>query len=721
MNPFKARKFKTLQGRKPVFTLSFRQRKNILHLLQHINQRGQNTRPDNTDDANNTLIDVAPTSQYNYSSDQMSLASKQCIELCSSADKLDVDDNDSFSHFQSNVSSVNVTDDDTIVEINPSHVFQETLALSFIQGNLTHTQGNLILKALRTLPSFTYLPKDTRTLLHTPRGGAVVREINPGEYLHVGFEKSLIRILQKTPPHLIPNVLEVDWSTDGARLNNSGNIQIWPIQCSIANIATSKPEVVGVYKGPKKPDNIDLFLKEFIDDVLQVIDRGGVSFLQKQFSVVLRAFIADAPARSWLLNHFGHTSSNPCSKCRVIGTSCDGQMVFVGTNHRLRTDDEYSRLDDEDHHKGPSPLSRLPMGMVSQVPIEYMHLICIGTAKKLLTAWIIGKYGKKMKFSGRNQNLISKRLEHIARYCPRNFSRKPRPLTDYKDYKATEGRQFTLYTGPVVLQGIMEKQGYLHYLLFHAAIRALCHSSPSSSILHFAQLALEKFVENCPHFYKHTFLSYNVHALLHLVKDVERLGPLDSFSAFPYENNMIFFRKYYRKPHRPLQQFAYRQAEKEKREELKPLTDADRIKLFDRHNEGPLPVGFSLHGSQYKRLQTTTMFLGINSLGDKCCILNDLSVCIIRNIFVNHNSYFLVINKFEIVEDFYDVGIPSSSIGIYKCFALCTDLSVVSFNDVKAKCYLMPCWTVDNDEGSDSSIIEGDEPIIGKYIVSVLL
>ncbi|EFN62205.1 hypothetical protein EAG_00167, partial [Camponotus floridanus] len=98
----------------------------------------------------------------------------------------------------------------------------------------------------------------------------------------------------------------------------------------------------------------------------------------------------DAPARSWILNHFGHTSSNPCSKCRIVGIRCEDQIVFMGINHCLRTNDEYSKLDDEDHHKGPTPLSRLPMGLVSQVPFEYMHLICLGVVKKLLNAWITG-------------------------------------------------------------------------------------------------------------------------------------------------------------------------------------------------------------------------------------------------------------------------------------------------------------------------------------------
>lgn len=271
----------------------------------------------------------------------------------------------------------------------------------------------------------------------------------------------LLLRFKKKPPNLIPSVLEVHWSTDGATLNKSGYMQMWPIQCSITNIAHSKPEIVGVYKGPKKSNNINIFLNEFIDDVLQVINNGGVSFLEKLIPVTLRAFIADAPARSCILNHFSHTSSNPCSKCKVLSIRCNNQMVFMDTNHGLRTDEEYVQLSDEDHHKGPSPLARLPIGLVSQVPVEYMHLVCIGVAKKLLTAWVTGKYGKKMKLSGRNQDIISKRLVHIAQYCPREFARKPRLLAEYKDYKATEGRQFLLYTGPVALQGIMEKQALL--------------------------------------------------------------------------------------------------------------------------------------------------------------------------------------------------------------------------------------------------------------------
>lgn len=172
-----------------------------------------------------------------------------------------------------------------------------------------------------------------------------------------------------------------------------------------------------------------------------------------------------------------------------------------------------------------------------------MHLICIDVAKKLLAAWVAGRYGKKIKLSSQNQNRVSKRLQQIARYCPREFARKPRPLSKYKDYKATEGRQFILYTASIALQGILDKQGFKHFLLFHAAIRALCYPKISSTLMKFAKLAIRKFVETCPRFYKMTFNSYNIHALMHLTEDSERLSPLDSFSAFPYKNNMSFFSK----------------------------------------------------------------------------------------------------------------------------------------------------------------------------------
>lgn len=116
---------------------------------------------------------------------------------------------------------------------------------------------------------------------------------------------------------------------------------------------------------------------------------------------------------------------------------------------------------DEDHHKdGLSPLSMLPMGMVSQVPFEYMHFVCLGVMKKLLSAWVHGKYSRVTKLSARSINIISRKLNILTAYCPSDFARRLhvlRSLVACSKYKATEFRQFLLYVGPVVTYGILDQ------------------------------------------------------------------------------------------------------------------------------------------------------------------------------------------------------------------------------------------------------------------------
>ena len=47
---------------------------------------------------------------------------------------------------------------------------------------------------------------------------------------------------------------------------------------------------------------------------------------------------------------------------------------------------------------------------------------------------------------------------------------------------------------------------------------------------------------------------YSVHGLIHIAEDVKRFGPLDSYSAFPFENYLGHLKQLLRKPQSPLQQ-----------------------------------------------------------------------------------------------------------------------------------------------------------------------
>jgi len=228
---------------------------------------------------------------------------------------------------------------------------------------------------------------------------------------------------------------------------------------------------------------------------------NGILFNGNKITIRSRCFITDAPARAFILNHRGHISRKPCSKCKIVGVRCEGRYTFGGINYPFRTDEEYIRCIDEDHHKdSKSPLSMLPIGMVSQIPFEYMYLVCLRIIKKLLSAWICGKYTRLSKLSAKSIAIISERLESLKTYCPSEFARHPRAIHVFSKYKTTEFRQFLLYTSPVVTHGILNQQVYTHFLFLHIAInlhiaiRILVSSSPSKAYLHFAELALQKFV-----------------------------------------------------------------------------------------------------------------------------------------------------------------------------------------------------------------------------------
>jgi len=74
------------------------------------------------------------------------------------------------------------------------------------------------------------------------------------------------------------------------------------------------------------------------------------------------------------------------------------------------------------------------------------------------------------------------------------------------------------------------------------------------------------------------------------------------------------------------------------------------------------------------------------------------------------------------MEDLYDVGISSSSLGIYKCSALSNNFCTIYITDIQSKCYMMPYWKIDDDKDSDSNNdLDDDQPVADKYIVSVFL
>lgn len=111
--------------------------------------------------------------------------------------------------------------------------------------------------------------------------------------------------------------------------------------------------------------------------------------------------------------------------------------------------------------------------MITHIPLDYMHFVCIGVVKKTLNLWLSGPLN--IQLSTRSVNSILKSLIEIRTSIPVEFVRKLRKLRFLSLWKATELRQFFLYISPVILKNHINKDIYKKFLTLHVAIRLLLY------------------------------------------------------------------------------------------------------------------------------------------------------------------------------------------------------------------------------------------------------
>ncbi|CAH0558902.1 unnamed protein product [Brassicogethes aeneus] len=230
------------------------------------------------------------------------------------------------------------------------------------------------------------LPLDSRTLLRTPLDFNS-KELETGQYSHFGLQKGLYMFLESNI-NFKDSTISISFNIDGLPLFNSSNVQVWPILALIKNEEFFiKPFPVGVFCGNAKPKPLAIYLEDFLNELLNLIE-NGLLFKNKLFKINIHSFICDAPARAYLKCVKSHNGYSSCDKCVNPGEYFNGRIIFTKTDAAKRTDASFVAQEDEDHHLGISPLLKIPVGLVSQFPSEYMHSTCLGVMKKLLNAWI---------------------------------------------------------------------------------------------------------------------------------------------------------------------------------------------------------------------------------------------------------------------------------------------------------------------------------------------
>ena len=237
----------------------------------------------------------------------------------------------------------------------------------------------------------------------------------------------------------------------------------------------------------------------------------------------------------------------------------DGNRMFPLTN-----DEEFHNMAYPAHQQHRSPLLDIDFPCVTGFPLDYMHLVCLGVVRRMLL--FLRKGPRVCKLSSQMLARISQNLMALNGQLPSEFARQPRSLEFLEKWKATEFRQFLLYTGPIVMKGIVPQNLYKHFLALAVSVSFLLDSDSDkrSAYLGYARQLLRHFVETSDAIWSATFNVYNVHNLLHLADDVEHHHcSLNDISAFSFENSLQRIKKHVRSSRNPIVQVAKRIAEAE--------------------------------------------------------------------------------------------------------------------------------------------------------------
>ena len=209
-------------------------------------------------------------------------------------------------------------------------------------------------------------------------------------YKYFGLRKQIKKYLDLYPQHVINDLstskLQISLNIDGLPLFSSSNLSAWPILC---RLCLDPPVVlpISIAIGPSKPKNLD-FLNDIVSELKEVL-KEGLTFRNQSIEIVLHSIIADAPAKAMVKAVKQYSGYFGCDRCTQKGSWFEGRVIYPQIkNIVLRSDVHFRSQQQQQHRHGISPLSMLPIDMISTFPIDYMHQACLEVMKKLLYLWI---------------------------------------------------------------------------------------------------------------------------------------------------------------------------------------------------------------------------------------------------------------------------------------------------------------------------------------------
>ena len=180
---------------------------------------------------------------------------------------------------------------------------------------------------------------------------------------------------------------------------------------------------------------------------------------------------------------------------------------------------------------------KVPIDMIQSFPIDEMHCVYLGVVKRMVD-FMMSEPRLPVRIVPQLSIEIGERLSALISSWPSDFQRRPRVLAEYRHWKATERKNFLMYSSLFAMRGLIEVSLWDAWAFLFAAIHMLSRPSPAEAEIAHAERLIQDHhrtaVSNdC---FGRRFPTMNSHLLLHLPDSVRRYGALGNFSAFCYEN-----------------------------------------------------------------------------------------------------------------------------------------------------------------------------------------
>lgn len=183
--------------------------------------------------------------------------------------------------------------------------FGEDLRCWALKFNIKRIAVNNLLSILRK-NNVLNIPKDSRTLLHTPREVTLL-PMGAGSYWHCSLKNTLEKKFCNCEND---KCISLTFNVDGVQLHESSRYQFWPILCQIYEMPHSSPFVIGIFGGDSKPPTVHEYLIRFCTELQDVITNGIKTKNGSRIFIKIRCFVCDTPARSFIKGkHFDHFTS----------------------------------------------------------------------------------------------------------------------------------------------------------------------------------------------------------------------------------------------------------------------------------------------------------------------------------------------------------------------------------------------------------------------------